>query len=120
MDKFSKKCKHLTFGIGSSWRIKLKCTSYKPTESSFECKLSKLETIGSDQIIGPSRSCLVVVDCCVNRSFRWMEKHRNSTGAQQTGHALRTGPEIKDRSTAKKDTPKRLGIVEKEVSQILQ
>jgi len=48
---------------------------------------------------------------------------RNSTEIQQSGHALRCGPEIKNgRSGVEDDAPERLGCgtVKEEVSQILQ
>jgi len=48
---------------------------------------------------------------------------RNSTEAQQSGHAPMSGPEVKNgRSSAKYGAPKRLGCgtIQEEVSQILQ
>jgi len=47
---------------------------------------------------------------------------RNFTEIQQSGHAPRSGPEVKNgRSSAKDDTPERLrcGTIHKEASQIL-
>jgi len=55
--------------------------------------------------------------------FRGMGAHRNSLEAQQSGHAPRSRPEIKDgRNSAKDGAPKRLrcGTILKEVSKILQ
>jgi len=55
--------------------------------------------------------------------FRGMGAWRNSTEAQQLGHAPRSGPEVKNgRSSAEDGAPERLecGIVKEEVSQILQ
>jgi len=47
---------------------------------------------------------------------------RNSTKTQQSGHAPRSGPEVKNGSSAKDGAPERLGCgtVMEEVSQILQ
>jgi len=48
---------------------------------------------------------------------------RNSTKTQRSGHAPRSGPEVKNgRSSAKNGAPERLrcGTIQEEVSQILQ
>jgi len=55
--------------------------------------------------------------------FREMGAWRNSTETQQSGHAPRSGLEVKNgRSSAKDSVPERLrcGTVQEEVSQILQ
>jgi len=54
--------------------------------------------------------------------FRGMGAWRNSTETQQSGHAPRSGPEVKNgRSSAKDGAPKRLGCgTIQEVSQFLQ
>jgi len=55
--------------------------------------------------------------------FRGLEAWRNSTETQQSDHAPRFGPEVKNgRSTAEDGAPKSLGCgtVKEEVSQILQ
>jgi len=55
--------------------------------------------------------------------FRGMGAWRNSTVTQQSGHAPRSGPEVKNgRSDAEDGAPERLGCgtVKEEVSQILQ
>jgi len=54
--------------------------------------------------------------------FRGTRARRNSTETQQSGHAIRSGPEIKNRSSAKDGTPERLRCrtIQKEVSQIMQ
>jgi len=45
----------------------------------------------------------------------------NSTEIQQSGHAPRSGPEVKNGSSAKDGAPERLGCgTAKEVSQILK
>jgi len=54
--------------------------------------------------------------------FRGMGAWRNSTETQQSGHASRSGPEIKNgRSSAENGAPERLdcGTVKEEVSLIL-
>jgi len=54
--------------------------------------------------------------------FRGMRAWRNSTETQQSGHAPRSGPEVKNGSGAEDSAPERLrcGTVKEEVSQILQ
>jgi len=55
--------------------------------------------------------------------FREMEMRRNSTETQQSGHAPKSGPEVKNgRSGAEDGAPERLGCgtVKEKVSQILQ
>jgi len=55
--------------------------------------------------------------------FRGMGAWRNSTETQLSGHAPRSGPEVKNgRSGAEDGAPERLGggTVKEEVSQILQ
>jgi len=54
--------------------------------------------------------------------FRGMGAWRNSTETQQFGHTLRSGPELKNRSSAKDGVPERLGCgtVKEEASHILQ
>jgi len=55
--------------------------------------------------------------------FGGMRALRNSTQTQQSGHASRSGPEVKNgRSSAEDGAPERLGCgtVKEEVSQILQ
>jgi len=55
--------------------------------------------------------------------FRGMWEWRNSTETQQSGHAPRSGPEVKNgRSGAEDGAPERLGCgtVKEEASQILQ
>jgi len=54
--------------------------------------------------------------------FRGMGTWRNSTETQQSGHAPRSGPEVKNGSGAEDGTPERFGcgIVKEEVNQILQ
>jgi len=55
--------------------------------------------------------------------FRRMGAWRNSTETQHSGHAPRSGPEVKNgRSSAKDGTSERLGCrtIQEEVSQILQ
>jgi len=51
-----------------------------------------------------------------------MGEWRNSTEIQQSGHAPRSGPEIKNGSSATDGEPERLrcGTIQEEVSQILQ
>jgi len=51
-------------------------------------------------------------------TFRGMEAWRNSTETQQSGHAQRFGPEVKNGSSAKDGTPERLGCgtIQEEVS----
>jgi len=64
-----------------------------------------------------------VVVVVLSDPFRGMGAWRNSTETQQFGHALRSGPEVKnERSGAEDGTPERLECktVEEEVSQILQ
>jgi len=53
--------------------------------------------------------------------FRGTGAWRNSTEAQQSGHAPRSGPEIINRSGAENGAPERIGLgtVKEEVSQIL-
>jgi len=56
-------------------------------------------------------------------SFREMGAWRNSAETQQSGHAPRSGPEVKNgRSSAKDGSPERLGCgtVKDELSHILQ
>jgi len=47
---------------------------------------------------------------------------RNSTETQQSGHAPKSGPKIKNRSSAEDGAPEKLGCgtVKEEASQILQ
>jgi len=47
---------------------------------------------------------------------------RNSTETQQSGHAPRSRPEVKNGSSAKDGAPERLrcGTIQEEVSEILQ
>jgi len=55
--------------------------------------------------------------------FRGMRSCRNSTETQQSGHAPRSGPDVKNgRSSAEDGAPERLrcGTVKEEVSHILQ
>jgi len=53
-------------------------------------------------------------------SFRGMGAWSNSTETQQSGHAPRSGPKVKNVSSAKDGAPERLGCgTVKEVSQIL-
>jgi len=55
--------------------------------------------------------------------FRGMEAWRNSMlETEQSGHAPRSGPEVKNRSGVKDGAPKRLGCrtIQEEASQILQ
>jgi len=55
--------------------------------------------------------------------FRGMGGGKNSTEAQQSGHAPRSGPEVKNgRRSAKDGVPERLGCgtIQEEMSQILQ
>jgi len=54
--------------------------------------------------------------------LRRVEAWRNSTETQQSGHASRSGPEVKNRSSAKDGAPERLGCgtVKEEASHILQ
>jgi len=64
--------------------------------------------------------CLVVV---LPDPFRGMGAWRNSTEIQQSGHAPRSGPEVKNgRSSAKDGESERLGCgtFQEEVSRILQ
>jgi len=57
---------------------------------------------------------LLVVVVVLLDPFRGMESWRNSTEAQQLGHAPRSGPEVKNgRSNAKR---LRCGTIQKEVS----
>jgi len=65
--------------------------------------------------------CLEVV--VLPDPFRGMGAWRNSTETQQSGHAPRSGPEVRNgRSSAEDGAPKRLicETVKEEVSQILQ
>jgi len=62
---------------------------------------------------------MVVVVVVLPDSFRRMGVWRNSTETQQSGHALRSRPEVKNgRSSAKDSAPERLGCgtVKEEVS----
>jgi len=55
--------------------------------------------------------------------FRGMGAWRNSTETQQSGHASRSGPEVKNgRSSDKDGVPEKIGCgkIQEEVSQILQ
>jgi len=53
--------------------------------------------------------------------FRGMGAWRNSTETQQSDHAPRSGPKVKNGSSAEDGAPERLGYgtVKEEVSQIL-
>jgi len=64
-----------------------------------------------------------VVVAVLSDPFRGIGAWRNSTETQQSDHAPRSGPEVKNvRSSAEDCTPERLryGTVTEEVSQILQ
>jgi len=52
--------------------------------------------------------------------FRGMEAWRNSTETQQSGHAPRSGPEVKNGSSSTEDGVPESGTIKKEVSQFLQ
>jgi len=54
--------------------------------------------------------------------FRGMGAWRNSTETQQSGHAPKSGPEVKNGESAKDSAPERFrcGTVKEEVSHILQ
>jgi len=70
------------------------------------------------QLVGDS---LVVDEVVLHDPFRGMRAWRNSTETQQSGHAPRSGPEVKNgRSSAKDGAPERLryGTIQKVVSQL--
>jgi len=65
----------------------------------------------------------MVVVVMLSDPFRGIGAWKNSTETQQSGHAQRFGPEVKNgRSSAKDGAPERLGCgtIQEEVSQILQ
>jgi len=65
---------------------------------------------GSDYAV--TRHCLEVIMLVVvlPDPFRRMGVWRNSTETQQSGHAPRSGPEVKNESSSAKDgAPERLG-----------
>jgi len=64
----------------------------------------------------------VLVVVVLSDPFWGLGAWRNSTETQQSGHALRSGPEVKNGSSAKDGELERLGrgTVKEEVSQILQ
>jgi len=75
----------------------------------------------ASQLVDAGFDFLVVV--VLPDPFRGMGVWRNSTETQQSGHAPRSGLEVKiGRSSAKDGAPERLrcGTVKEEVSQVLQ
>jgi len=63
-----------------------------------------------------------VVVVVLPNPIRGMGTWRNSTETQQSGHAPRPGPEVKNESGAEDGAPERLecGTVKEELSQVLQ
>jgi len=65
----------------------------------------------------------LVVVVVLSEAFRGMGAWRNSTENQESGHASKSGPEVKNgRSSAKYGAPERLGCgtIQEEVNKILQ